>query len=149
MFRLEHRKQIPWKHKLVIIPMAISLYHEMLRPDERVKKGESFYLQRLLKYIIVTPEGMDLLSSEQHIPQVCPRWSKLTASVDVVKDFRRLSKSTSFHWGTRCTCDAIDSFHFLLLSVWAVVPSPTHSLGLFLHWHIYIAIEVLIKPFPR
>lgn len=45
--------------------MAISLYHEMLRPDGRGQKGESFYLQRLLKYIIVTPEGMDLLSSEQ------------------------------------------------------------------------------------
>lgn len=90
-----------------------------------------------------------LLSSEQHIPQVCPRWSKLTASVDVVNNSRRLSKSTSSQSGPRCTCDAIASFHFLLLSMWAVVPSPTHSLGRFLHWHIYIAIEVLIKPFPR
>lgn len=34
----------------------------MLRPDRRVKKGESFYLQWLLKYIIVTPEGMDVVA---------------------------------------------------------------------------------------
>lgn len=62
MFRLHRRKQIAWEHKLVTIPMAISLYHEMLRQDGRVKRGSRFYLQRLLRYIVVTPEGMKLVA---------------------------------------------------------------------------------------